>query len=327
VIPAKPITIAGAGLIGASIAWRLAQAGAVVRLFDSGRVGGEASWAGAGMLAPGSEFLRQSQWTELALESLDEYPGYVEELRQESGLEIDYIGCGAIEYPAAPEDWPGMRERGESQRAYGLACEVGENALRYPRDAVVDPRQVMGALAEACRRRGVEIHEGAPLNHYDTQGAPLVIAAGAWSGRLAITENGKRVPLPETVPVKGHLLGYRLEPGTLSTILRQGHTYVLQRSNGYTVAGSNEEWIGFDREIHAKVVADIAKRAAKLCPLLEGREHEDAWCGFRPQTKTGALALGRVEGTSVWLAYGHYRNGILMAPSTARRIAGELTAG
>ncbi len=279
------------------------------------------------MLAPGSEFLRQSQWTELALESLDLYPGYVEELRQESGLEIDYIASGAIEYPASPEDWPGMRERGESQRGYGLACEVGENELRYPRDAIVDPRQVMEALAEACRRRGVEIHEGAPLNHYDTQGSPLVIAAGAWSGRLVITEQGKKVPLPETVPVKGHLLGYRLEPGTLKTILRRGHTYVLQRSNGYTLAGSNEERIGFDREINEKVVADIAARAARLCPLLEGRAPAEAWCGFRPQTKTGALALGRVEGTSVWLAYGHYRNGILMAPSTARRIAEEIVGG
>ncbi len=325
-IPAKPITIAGAGIIGASIAWRLAQAAAAVRLLDAGRVGAEASWAGAGMLAPGSEFLRKSQWTELALESLDLYPAFVEELRQESGAAIDYRASGAIESPASPEDWPGMRERANFQRAFGLACEIGDGELRYPRDAIVDPREVTNALAEACRRRGVEIREHTPLTRYDTEGAPLVIAAGAWSGSIEITEHGKSVPLPETVPVKGHLLGYRLDPGTLTTILRRGHTYVLQRSNGYTLAGSNEERIGFDRTVDGRAVADIAGRAANLCPLREGRTPDEAWCGFRPQTATGTLALGRVEGASVWLAYGHYRNGILMAPSTARRIADELTA-
>ncbi len=316
--------MAGAGIIGASIAWRLSQGGASVRLLDAGPVGSEASWAGAGMLAPGSEFLRQSQWTDLALESLTLYPRFVAELCEESGVAIDYLACGAVESPESAEDRPALRERAATQRGFGIPCEAREGELHYPLDAIVDPREVMRALAEACRRRGVDIREHSPLEYYDTGGAPLVVAAGAWSGGLEVFEHGKPVSLPESTPVKGHLLGYHLAPGSLGRILRRGHTYVLQRSNGFTLAGSNEERVGFDRTVDANIVADIGRRAARLFPALEGRAPNDCWAGFRPATASGALALGRVMGTSVWLAYGHYRNGILLAPSTAQRIACDL---
>src|SRR6202050_1437411 len=91
------VIIIGGGIIGGSIAWRLAQAGAAVTLLDAGTLGGEASWAGAGMLAPGGEFSGDGEWARFALESLALYPAFVEELQAESGCRIDYRGCGAIE--------------------------------------------------------------------------------------------------------------------------------------------------------------------------------------------------------------------------------------
>src|ERR1700683_1349069 len=91
------VIIIGGGIIGGSIAWRLAQAGAAVTLVDAGELGGEASWAGAGMLAPGGEFVTRSRWTAFAQESPALYPAFVAELENESGLRIDYRRCGAID--------------------------------------------------------------------------------------------------------------------------------------------------------------------------------------------------------------------------------------
>src|SRR5215470_19433411 len=96
--------VVGAGIIGASIAWRLAQSGLHVTLLDSGRMGGEASWAGAGMLAPGGEVEQQSPWLDLALESLRLYPAFVGELEQETGLSIDFQQNGAVEVAMTSEE-------------------------------------------------------------------------------------------------------------------------------------------------------------------------------------------------------------------------------
>ena len=100
---------------------------------------------------------------------------------------------------------------------------------------------------------------------------------------------------------------------------RHGHTYVLQRSNGFTIAGSSEEQIGFDRNVNQAVCAGIHHRAAQLFPALQHATPTKLWFGFRPYSPESAGPhIGRVPETNVWLACGHYRNGILLAPLTAR---------
>src|SRR5271168_73926 len=89
--------VAGAGIIGLSCAWRLAQKGIPVTIFDAREAGAEASWAGAGMLSPGGEVSEDSRLARMALESLAQYPGFVKELEEDSGLSIDYRRCGAVE--------------------------------------------------------------------------------------------------------------------------------------------------------------------------------------------------------------------------------------
>jgi glycine oxidase len=126
-------------------------------------------------------------------------------------------------------------------------------------------------------------------------------------------------------PVKGHLIGYRQPPGKYGVIVRHGHTYLLQRAGGLLIAGSSEEHLGFDRSIDAGIVADIAARAAFLLPDLAKETPTEVWTGLRPASdavRTGA------HGTSgrLYLAYGHYRNGILLAPITARDLAAEISA-
>ncbi|HLW75899.1 MAG TPA: FAD-dependent oxidoreductase [Bryobacteraceae bacterium] len=301
-MPIRDATIIGAGLIGASIAWRLAQAGVRVALIDAGLFGGETSSAGAGMLSPGGEFDGVPGWHPLAVDSMSLYPDFVDELRMRTKLLIDFQICGSFKFP-----------------------QKGGDAIHYPGDGFVDPTHLLRALRAVCLARAVRIFEHQPVTAFDSDSTgALVIAAGAWSNQLEITHSGRRLDLPPVKPIKGHLIGFDFEPGTLGPMLRCGHSYVLQRSNGFLVAGSTEEDVGFDRTVDPEICADIHRRATELCPSLDGLAPSKSWIGFRPFSELPNI--GRVDGTNVWLAYGHFRNGILLTPLTAARIASEITS-
>lgn len=311
----KEVTVIGAGLIGASIAWRLAQLGVRVALFDAGAFGGETSSAGAGMLSPNGEFDASSPWLDLCLESMRLYPGFVGELSAETGLDIDFQICGCTKFSDAP-----AAEGGAS-----------ESARSFPGDGFVDPTHLLRALRAACLARGVQIVERAPVRRIDSaELGALVIAAGAWSNRIHVTCDSRPVDLPAVKPIKGHLIGFDLEPGALGSMLRRGHTYLLQRSNGFLIAGSTEEDAGFDRTVDAAVCRDIQARAAQLWPPLLSETPSRCWIGFRPFAASPHIRRAQNsagDGTNVWLAYGHFRNGILLTPLTAARIAAEITCG
>src|ERR1700722_5160377 len=157
--------VIGAGIIGGSIAWRLAQAGLTVTLLDAGEFGKEASWAGAGMLAPGGEFAGQTSLARFALESLRLYPAFVQELESEGRQRIDYRRCGAIEIACAEAEWRDLLERRAAQQLLGIRSSIrpgalgAAGALFYPDEAIVDPRDVTRALRGACQARQVRILE------------------------------------------------------------------------------------------------------------------------------------------------------------------------
>lgn len=298
----------GCGLIGSSIAWRLSQAGARVTMLDARRFFGEASWAGAGMLSPHGERFPSGDWRQRAVESLRLYPSFVEELARESGDPIDYAACGAVEIVDGVEH-------------------------AYADEAIVNPRDLGVALRSVLKERGVRVlpyrpassirREGAGWNVDGLRADTLVLAAGAWSGELMV--DGARPPA--TVPVKGHLLGYQMKPGTLPQIRREGHTYLLQRRDGFTVAGSTEERVGFDAEIDQALVRDLNERAGRLWPALAGRTPDRVWTGLRPATESGDIYVEPWAGDATcWLAYGHFRNGILLAPWTAQQVAAGVLA-
>jgi len=329
------VLIAGAGIIGLTCAWRLAQRGVRVEIFDAQNAGCEASWAGAGMLAPGAEIDGPSEIAESALRSLGQFPDFVRELEEETKCAIDYRQCGALELARTDEEAEALTRRAALQAELGIHSEVssydGSPARFYPHDAVVDPREVTRALLAACRRRGVWIHEGEAVVQVSSSGRAVrttrgeyqddgcIIAAGAWSSDLFPR-------LPRTFPVRGHLIGYRLAPGVLDPILRHRSTYLVQRRSGFLIAGTSTEHVGFDRSIDESTVEDIHRRAGGLLPALMSMQPDEKWIGFRPGIKAEGPAIGRIEGTWTWTAFGHYRNGILLAPETARVIADSVLA-
>jgi glycine oxidase len=347
---AADVVIIGAGIIGGSIAWRLAQAGLRVDLLDAGEMGGEASWAGAGMLAPGGEVLCRSLVGDLILKSHSMYPAFVQELGETTGTPIDYLRCGGLELPEDDHDWQAMLARTREQERMGIRFQPVDpaaldlplapapGALFYPDDAIVDPRDIMRALRAACLQNGVTIREGCRVESIELSGGSakvhardggaaarwVVVAAGAWSSRIAL--RGAGASLPRTFPVRGHLVGYSLESGSIGSIVRSGHTYILQRSSGFTIAGTSAEQVGFDRHLDPEVVAAICARASRLLPGLFPAAPLTAWTGFRPGADNEEPVTRRLEDTPVWLAYGHYRNGILLAPLTARIVADGITS-
>lgn len=175
----------------------------------------------------------------------------------------------------------------------------------------VDPRDLLRELSAQVevRRRDV-----ASLDELD--GEQVVVCAGAWASRLG--------GMPTVEPIKGYLLAWDgFSPGTLPGILRSGHTYVFQRRGGRVIAGSTEERVGFDRTMDAARLRELGERAVELCPALKGARPDTAWCGLRPASLDLRPVLRRIDQRTV-AAYGHYRNGILLAPWTARWVAGEI---
>lgn len=343
------VIVCGAGIIGSSIAWRLAQRRVRVLLLDAGRVGSEASSAGAGMLAPGGEIEERN---DLALDGLRLYPAFVAELQEQTGIPIDFQRLGAVELAATHQEWAALQGRSQRQSALGIAsCPLSAEDLRkhvplarpevagalfYPQDALVDPRDIMTALRVACLAGGVDVREGVRVRaiHPGTdtvrvetsegefEGWSAVLAAGAWSSEIHVPD----VDLPRAFPIRGHLVGYSLAPHSLGPILRHGHTYILQRTSGFTIAGTSSEEAGFDRGLNPAILSDVRARAQNLMPALEATEPADAWLGFRPAVDRDHPVIERAAHTTLWLAYGHYRNGILMAPPTAQRVAQGITA-
>ncbi len=263
---ASRVAIAGAGVIGTSIAWRLSKAGIAVTLFDAGVLGGEASSAAAGMLSPGGEFDKPSPWLDLGLAGFRLYPGFVEELRAESAVPIDFQICGSLQLSTNEEERREAHHRAEFQSRVGIRVEVTPEGLFYPEDGLVDPVGLLRGLRCACEKRQVRILERQPVKEIDSsEYGAVVIAAGAWSGEIAVRYHDQKVSIPPAIPIKGHLIGFELAPGTLGPMRRHGPAYVLQRSNGFTVAGSTEQQVGFDRTPSMRACAKTFTGAGRRC--------------------------------------------------------------
>ncbi len=346
----RSVAVAGAGIIGLSIALRLAQRGYGVTVYDTQSIGGEASWAGAGMLSPGGEIDGPSELASLAIESRRMYASFVRELEAASGISIDYQECGALDLAYSDSELQELEQRAVLQVTAGIRSKpvtpehvrtfwprVATNGLAgarfYPEDGIVNPREVVHALTAACRKLNVSLREKCAVEGVAVQDdcvrlrsiretscfGAAVIAAGAWSSSIEIHGVPK---LPQSEPVKGHLIGYEQPLGTCATILRHGHTYLLQRANGLLIAGSSIEHVGFDRQIADEVTKSLQQRAAFVLPHLAETSISQAWTGFRPASDE--LHVGRWHSDRLFLAYGHFRNGILLAPVTAERIARQM---
>ncbi len=340
------IAIIGGGVIGLSIAWRLAAQGATVTVLDSGEPG-QATQAAAGMLAPLAECRAPSSLLPLALDSLRRYPDFAAALREQTGMDISLCGPGLLRVARTEDEEDALCRTHSWQRDAGLPlrwlsgdearvlepslCPQVRAAVLSLDERHVPPRRLHRALQAACLQSRVRLlHctvtefncERARVTCVQTaQGripcGEVVIAGGAWSAELAAR---LKAAFPVR-PVRGQTVTLR-PTVPLRHTLYSPNGYLVPRPDGTVLAGATEEDAGFDARPTAEGVASLLLSAMSLVPALAEAAWDNVRVGLRPVTPDGMPLLGRVPGwENVSVAAGHGRNGILLAPLTADALA------
>ncbi len=342
------VVVVGGGVIGLSIAWRLACAEVGVTLIDRRAVGREASWAGAGLIAANSERLKTNSSVELRSWSAVLFPEWSASLLAETGIDIGYRRCGGVDVALTESEDTDLRSSAGRWRTEGIVFErlapadysrvepaLGPNiraAYFLPDRAQIRNPRFLKALQTAARGRGVSIRTDEPVVGFETQSGrvvgvvtqsgttscgTLVLAAGAWTGGLA---EGLGVRLA-TPPVKGQIVLLRSEKPLLRRIVEHGSNYLVPRDDGRLLIGATEEDAGFDTRPTLPGVRDLIDEAHRLCPILATAELELTWAGLRPGSQDTRPYLGSLPGfTNAFVASGHKRAGLQLSPATAEVI-------
>jgi glycine oxidase len=350
----KPeIAIAGGGVIGLSIALRLQQSGARVTVVERGVPGGEASSAAAGILGAQSEIDRPGPLMDLCLSSRALYPEFARELAALSGIDVGHLPSGVLKLAFTEEERAALVATLSWQRALGLTASLLSDselrreepnlsdrcpaALLFPDDHQVDNRALLAALRISVIRAGVKLRAGSVRSvllqgdravGLDVEGEPLgadgvVVAMGAWSSLLP----GSGLEPHRVKPVKGQMLQLNTAAPTLSHILFSSRGYLVPRADGRVIAGSTMESTEFRKQVTAFGIRKLLDMAVEYCPALGNAELSDTWAGLRPCAQDCLPILGQGPIPGLYLATGHFRNGILLAPITAKRMAEEVLGG
>jgi glycine oxidase len=299
------VAIAGGGLIGLASALELARRGLRVAVVDAG-LPGQASWAAAGILGPQSEAHEPSALVDLCVRSFDLYPAFVEGLHADVGFRQN--GTLHLAFTAAEADELEARRVWQSKAGLRIQERKHEGALLalyFPDEGQVDNRKLLEALRAACLRAGVAL-EKRMLRSLDELPAPIkVLCAGSWTAALSGID---------VAPQKGQIL--LLDRAPPEQVIFGGGGYAVPR-DGRTLVGATSEDAGFD----VQPTRDGRERLLRTAEALGyGGAVLDHWAGLRPVTPDGLPVFGRL-GDGAIVAAGHYRNGVLLTPVTARVVA------
>ena len=326
------VVIAGAGIIGLSLAIELRRAGASVVVLDRGEPGSESSSAAAGMLVTADPDTNPAL-KPLANASAALYSTFVDELELRSGIDVSYENRGALYVATGDEQFlfPGLPPA-EVRLLEPALAEYP--CVHFLKEQSVDPRRLVQAALLTAKHLGVAVHheafvEGVTLtadHHLQAKTvrgsyvtATFVNCAGAWAREIS----GISIP---TRPVKGQMLVVISHHCELQHVIRSHHVYLVPRKGGRVLIGSTVEEAGFDKVVDPSTIQKLHQAAANLVPAIGEGKMVEAWAGLRPGSPDDLpiLGPGRLPGT--YVASGHFRNGILLAPITAVSMA-ELIQG
>src|SRR5271170_6735467 len=345
------VAIAGAGLIGGSIAFELARAGLRVGLFDRQEPGKESSWAGAGILSPAPESAAMIPLVPLAKASMAIYPEFVRAVEEISGQSAGFRPKGtlqAIFTPDAREELStvialhhGLGLKAEPLRAEdarelepSLSEDLEAGVLR-PDEASVDNRALTQAVLEAARRSGVQFFPGTgaeairregdrcaglQLKNEKIEARWTVIAAGCFSANIA----GVAAYAPVR-PAKGQMIALRPDDLKIERVLWSENIYLVPRNDGRILAGATVEYTGFEKGMTAGGLEKVLAGAIELSPALANARVEETWAGLRPDSPDHLPILGPADIDGLLIATGHFRGGILLTPITARLVCEWVT--
>lgn len=355
----KPkIIVIGAGLIGLGIAWRLAQRGAHVAIYDRNQAGQGASHAAAGMLAacaeaePGEQAL-----VGLCRNGQARWPAFADELEQASGLSVDLRREGTLVVAPTADDRGRLQHQFDLPKQMGLPVEwispaelrrrephLGNaaGAVWSPEDHQVDNRKVVAALRVAAERAGVSINEHAPVKDIGVVNGRashitladgsrvaadrIVLAAGAWSREIAGLPVDAHVPVR---PVKGQMVALQMDAASplINHVIWAPGVYLVPRRDGRLLIGATVEEKGFDKSLTAGGMLALLEAAWRVLPAIEELPIVEQWVGHRPGSRDDAPIIGPSPVDGLIYATGHHRNGVLLTPLTADVVAGLVLDG
>jgi glycine oxidase len=335
------VIIVGGGIIGVSLSIALRKRGAGVLVVERGEPGREASHAAGGMLVD-CPLETAPPLQPLATASASMYPEFAHELEVESGMKVDLRDHGALVLPA-----PGHAR--EHLGLYPLPAPLAElepalvnpsQPALYLKERCVDPRALTAAAIKTAKNRSVDFSSGDPVTAMDFSDdhiagvttaktsflAPNVVnCAGAWAAQImarSITCGSIAAPVIPTRPVKGQMLCLAMPKRDLIRhVIRSPQAYLIPRSDGRLLVGATVEEAGFDKRTDPERIQKFYHAAIELVPELADARILEDWAGLRPGTPDNLPILGATAVGGYYVATGHFRDGILLAPITAQIMA------
>lgn len=336
--------VVGGGIIGLLTAWELSQDGLEVMVLERGSIGGEASWAGGGVLTPLYPWRLPEALYPLLEWSQLRYPALAEELTTATGIDPEWTQSGLLildlEERSQAQSWS-ERKGASLEQVEGMRLRTLEpgldspaaGALWLPDAAQIRNPRLLQSLRQMIELNGVQLREhsevlslrrhGDRLNGVETTGGRvsadyLVIAAGAWSNRLL---NGLGLDLA-VAPVRGQMILFQAETGIVRRILVSSDYYMIPRRDGHVLVGSTLENVGFDKSVTKRALQSLRDAAKNMLPAIVDYPIARHWAGLRPGSPGGIPSIGphpKVQG--LYVNTGHFRNGLALAPASARLMA------
>jgi glycine oxidase len=344
------VLIVGGGIIGGSIAFDLARRNLRVGVFDRQELMHEASWAAAGMLSPAPDCPAAIPLVPLGRASLALYPKFIKEVEEGSGARTGFRTGGAVEVIFHGDAERELSTLVALHHGLGLACEplpldearsmepaLGRDARAaafLPDECSVEPRALTAAVLAAAASASAALCPGVEVTSLALDGkkcagvktsrgeifsaAQVVLAAGCWSSQIP-----EAAPYAPTLPVRGQMAALRHSGTPIRHVLRSERGYLVPRgveSPQTVVVGSTIENAGYEKRVTSGGIERILSAANELVPELATAEIIETWCGLRPGSPDQLPILGPTDINGLVIATGHYRNGILLAPVTAKLI-------
>ena len=351
----QDVIIVGGGVIGLAIARELHKRGVKkISILDKGRAGREASWAAAGILAPQVEADTADDFFRLCYESNRMYRRFADELLEETRVDIELDQTGTLYIGFDDADTAEISKRLVWQTSAALEVERLDRratleiephlsprireGLFFPRDGQVENRKLVEALVRYAELNGLRIIEDAEvqsvvINDGVAKGvvtrtetrsaATIILSPGAWSASVKI---GATV-LPIAVkPIRGQMIGYMPPSPVCRHVIYSRRGYLVPRVDGRLLVGATAEDVGFDKSVTESGREGLRAAGAEMAPELAGLSVNNEWAGFRPYVVGGRPVIGKIPPVDrLFAAVGHFRNGILLTPITAKIIADAVT--
>jgi glycine oxidase len=348
------VVIVGGGVIGCAIAYHLRKAHRSVLVLEQGTIGGQASGAAAGLLAPLGPLPGPGPFADLLLAGFSLFPTLVPELEDASGVRLGYEQTGALRVARQPKSAARLRERWAVWQSFGLQLSwlTGEEARQRepllapdvcaavyaPEESQIQAPQVVQAFSAAATNLGATLRSHTPVIGVLRSGERitgvqteqeviacdhLVLATGAWS---AVWGEWLEIALP-VLPLRGQIAAIQQPIPHLHHIIFGDAIYATPRQAAVIVGATKEE-AGFDVQLTFEGVRWLRMTAARLLPILAQSSLETAWAGLRPKTPDNHPILGPLPGwENVSLAIGHNSVGIILSEITGQTIARSVTTG